>query len=390
MGPLEGLKIVELVGTGPGPFAAMVLADMGADVVRVARASERRGGLAAYDARLDLMNRNRTSIAIDLKQLRGQELVLDLVERADALIEPYRPGVMERLGLGPEPCFARNPKLVYARMTGWGQEGPYAHKAGHDINYIALNGVLSLLGREGEKPTPPFNLVGDFGGGAMFLTTGLLAAVLHARSTGEGQVVDVAMVDGAALLATVTHTLRAMGGSWGPRGTNMLDTGAPFYDVYETADGKYMSVGSIEPQFYRALLEGLGLDAELSNLMASQQDRATWRPLKQRFADIFRSRTRDQWATEFAERDACVCPVLELDEAIAHPHMQARETYGEHFGAVQPSPAPRFAATPSSIRQPPPRPAEHTASILERWGIADASALIADGVAQTEGGDSQP
>ncbi len=384
LGPLEGLKIVELAGTGPGPFAAMVLSDLGAEVVRVARSGGRTGGLSGYDAGLDLMNRSRSSIAVDLKNPKGPEVVLQLVERADALIEPYRPGVMERLGLGPEPCLGRNPRLVYARMTGWGQEGPYASKAGHDINYIALNGVLSLLGRAGEKPTPPFNLVGDFGGGAMFLTTGILAATLHARRTGEGQVVDVAMVDGSALLATVVHTLRAMGSGWGPRGTNLLDTGAPFYEVYETADGKYMSVGSIEPQFYRQLLEGLGLHDEVEELLSQQQDRSHWPTTKERFAAIFAERTRAEWDKEFETRDACVCPVLELDEAIGHPHMRMRETYAQHFGAMQPSPAPRFSATPPSIDAPPPRAAEHSHEILTSWGIPDADNLIAEGVVEQE------
>jgi alpha-methylacyl-CoA racemase len=335
------------------------------------------------------MNRNRRSVAVDLKDPRGTALVLDLVERADALIEPFRPGVTERLGLGPGPCRQRNPRLVYVRMTGWGQDGPYAAKAGHDINYIALNGVLSLLGRAGQKPTPPFNLVGDFGGGAMFLTTGLLAALLHASRTGEGQVLDVAMVDGAALLATVVHTLRAMGGSWGPRGTNMLDTGAPFYDVYETSDGKYMSVGSIEPQFYRELLIGLGLDDELATLAARQHDRSTWAATKDRFASIFATRTRAEWEEVFADRDACVAPVLELDEAIAHPHLRDRGTYAEYFGVMQPSPAPKFSSTPSAVAAPPPRPAEHSIEILRDWGVNDVDGLVAAGVVVDEHADAR-
>jgi alpha-methylacyl-CoA racemase len=389
MGPLAGIKVIELVGTGPGPFAAMVLADMGAEVIRVSRTAGRSGGLRAYDPRLDLMNRNRRSMAVDLKDPRGTETVLQLVERADALIEPFRPGVTERLGLGPDACLERNPRLVYARMTGWGQTGPYADKAGHDINYIALNGVLSLLGRENAKPTPPFNLVGDFGGGAMFLTTGLLAALLHAGRTGEGQVLDIAMVDGAALLATVVHTLRAMGNSWGPRGTNMLDTGAPFYEVYETADGKYMSVGSIEPQFYRELLLGLGLEAELESLMMLQQDRSTWVSTKERFAALFAARPRADWEAEFESRDACVAPVLDLDEALVHPHMSERGTYIEYLGIAQPAPAPRFSATPTSVTAPPPRPDEHSAEILRDWGIPGADELIAAGVVADEASHPQ-
>lgn len=379
-GALDSLRIVELVGTGPGPFAAMVLSDLGADVIRIARASGRGGNLPGYDARGDLMNRGRRSLAVDLKDRRGTDLVLALAERADALIEPYRPGVMERLGLGPQECLERNPRLVYCRMTGWGQDGPYASKAGHDINYIARNGVLSLLGREGDKPTPPLNLVGDFGGGAMFLTTGLLAGVLQARETGHGQVVDVAMVDGSALLATVVHTMRALGSGWGPRGTNMLDTGAPFYDVYETRDGKYMSVGSIEPTFYRQLLEGLGLGDEAEQLLAEQHDRSRWQATKGRFASIFMTRTRSEWENVFNDLDACVCGVLDLEEAIDDAHMSSRATYVRAFGHMQPAPAPRFSATPGSIKSPPPEPSEHSREILDSWGIESARDLIANGV----------
>jgi alpha-methylacyl-CoA racemase len=383
MGPLDGVRVVEFVGTGPGPFCAMMLADLGAEVVRVHRASGRGGsGAMSYVSRADLMNRGRRSVAVDLKQAAGVETALKLTDKADAVIEPYRPGVMERLGLGPDDCLGRNPRLVYGRMTGWGQDGPLASKAGHDINYIAINGVLDLIGREGERPLPPMNLVGDFGGGATFLAFGLLAGILHAQKTGEGQVIDVAMVDGSALLATVVHSLRGMGTpGWGPRGTNLLDTGAPFYEVYETADGRYMSVGAIEPQFYAQFLAGLGLDDDES-LVKGQNDRRQWASMKKRFAEAFALRTRAEWEAEFASRDACVAPVLSMDEAIEAGRGSDRATYVDANGFTQPAPAPRFSKTPGSIGFPPAVPGEHSRDVLLDWGFTepDVARLLADHV----------
>jgi alpha-methylacyl-CoA racemase len=385
MKPLSGIKIIELAGTGPGPFCAMVLSDLGADVIRVNRSSPqtRGGGIPTFSERADLMNRGRKSVALDLKAPAGVETVLKMVEQADGLIEPYRPGVMERLGLGPDVCLERNPKLVYGRMTGWGQHGPWADKAGHDINYLALSGVLDLIGREGEGPVPPLNLVGDFGGGAMFLAVGLLAGVIEAQKSGTGQVIDAAMVDGAALLATVVHSIRAMGGrGWGPRGTNLLDTGAPYYDVYATSDGKYMSVGSIEPQFYARLLDGLGVAKE-DVLRTTQNDRESWPTLRQTLRDIFSSKTRDQWEEAFSQIDACVAPVLTLDEAMDNAHIADRGTYTSAFGFTQPGPAPRFSRTPGSIDAPPAVPGEQTREALVAWGLEPEAVdtLIADGVA---------
>jgi alpha-methylacyl-CoA racemase len=378
MGPLATVKVVELVGLGPGPFCAMVLADLGAEVLRVENPARQPQDVAF--ARADLMNRSRRSVGVDLRNPGGPALVLDLVERADALIDPYRPGVAERLGVGPEPCLERNSALVYARMTGWGQNGPLAPRAGHDVNYIAQAGVLGLLGRTGERPVPPMNLVGDFGGGAMTCAVSILAGVLNARATGQGQVVDVAMVDAAAWLATVVHTLRAMG-EWRGRGENLLDTGAPFYEVYETSDGRYVSVGAIEPQFFAELVRGMGLDE--AELMAVQNDRDQWPALKQRFADVFRTRTRDEWVEAFDGADACFAPVLTLDEAVDDPHMRERGTFVEAFGALQPAPAPKFSQTPAAIRRPSPVAGEHTREALAEWGLDEARVdqLIASGAA---------
>jgi alpha-methylacyl-CoA racemase len=342
----------------------MILSDLGADVLRIQNPA--RGARSPELERTDLTNRGRRSVGLDLRQSQAIEAALTLVEKADALIEPYRPGVAERLGVGPEACLARNPSLVYARMTGWGQDGPMAQRAGHDINYIALSGVLSLLGRAGERPLPPMNLVADFGGGAMLCAVGILAGVMHARAGGTGQVVDVAMLDGASWLATMVHTLRAWG-RWGPRGTNLLDTGAPFYEVYETSDGKYMSVGAIEPQFYAELLVGLGIDSP--ELRASQQDESTWPALKERFAEIFATRTRAEWTAVFEDVDACATPVLDLDEAADHPHLRQRETYVTAHGALQPAPAPRFGETPGEIQRVSPLPGEHTREALADWGL---------------------
>ncbi len=365
-GPLEGIRIVELAGLGPAPFAGMMLADAGADVVRVDR-FDRATYPPRTDPHVDLLNRGRRSVAVDLKRSEGVEVVLRLAAAADGLMEGFRPGVAERLGIGPDACLARNPRLAYGRMTGWGQGGPMAPAAGHDIDYIALAGALEPIGRAGDRPVPPLNLVGDFGGGGMLLAFGLVAAMLSARTTGKGQVVDAAMVDGAAALMTMTYTLRAAGVWSDERGTNLLDTGAPFYEVYETSDGGFMAVGAIEPQFYAELLDRLGLaDAGLPD----QNDRARWPEMKERFAARFATRTRAEWEEVFAGSDACVAPVLSPAEAPDHPHNRARSTFTEVAGVVQPAPAPRFLSTPGEIRRPPPNPGQHGDDALADWGFA--------------------
>jgi alpha-methylacyl-CoA racemase len=371
-GPLNGIRIIELAGIGPGPFAGFMLADMGADVIRVDRASNAMGGDPATPPS-DTMARGRRSIAVDLKSPEGIEVVLSLVEHADALFEPFRPGVTERLGLGPDECLARNPKLVYGRMTGWGQDGPYAPNAGHDINYIALAGALAHIGRAGEAPVPPMNLVGDFGGGGMLLAYGLVCALLEAQRSGEGQVVDAAMVDGTASLMMMMYSFHNMGIVGQERGTNMLDTGAPFYDVFETSDGKYVSIGSIEPQFYAQLLEVTGLAGEE---LPWQHDRAEWGPMKERFAAIFRTKTRDEWNDLLeGNRELCFAPVLTMLEAPEHPHNKARGTFLELDGALQPAPAPRFSRTPGEVQRPPAHPGQHTDEILGEWLEADADTV---------------
>jgi alpha-methylacyl-CoA racemase len=364
MGPLQGLKVVEIAGIGPGPFCGMMLADMGADVVRVDRAGNVSGGDPELPPH-DLLARGRRSIGVDLKQPDGVAVVLDLVAQADVLFEGFRPGVAERLGIGPAECHARNPRLVYGRMTGWGQDGPYGPAAGHDINYIALAGALEPIGRAGEAPVPPLNLVGDFGGGGMLLAFGILAGVFEAQRSGRGQVIDAAMVDGAASLMTMTHAFRAMGMWEDVRGTNMLDTGAHYYDVYETADRRYLSIGAIEPQFYAALLEGLGLAGED---LPWQQDRSQWPALKERVADIVRTKPLDEWVEIFDGKDACVAPVLSIPEAMEHPHNVARGTFVEVAGLPQPAPAPRFDRTPPQISGPPAHAGQHTDEILQQAG----------------------
>jgi len=376
-GPLEGVRFIELAGLGPAPFAGMMLADAGADIIRIDRADR-----AVYPPReephVDLLNRGRRSVAVDLKHPDGAGLVLRLLEGADGLMEGFRPGVAERLGLGPAECLARNPKLVYGRMTGYGQEGPMAQAAGHDIDYIAFSGALEAIGRAGERPLPPLNLVGDFGGGGMLLAFGMVAAILSARTTGKGQVIDAAMVDGAASLMTMTYTLRAAGAWQDERGTNLLDTGAHFYEVYETSDGGYMAVGAIEPQFYAELMRLLGLgDEDLS----TQTDRTTWPDMKERFTAIFASKTRVEWEALFVGSDACVAPVLSAAEAPDHPHNKARGTFTEVAGVVQPSPAPRFLSTPGSIRRPPPNPGQHADEVLTDWGMStdEVAALRSSG-----------
>lgn len=368
------MRVVELVGIGPGPFAAMLLADLGADVIRV----DRPGGNALQlgPADKDILGRGRPSVAIDLKNPRGVETVLDLVASADILIEGLRPGVTERLGLGPDDCHARNPRLVYGRMTGWGQDGPLAQRAGHDINYISVAGALGAIGRAGGPPQVPLNLVGDFAGGSLYLVTGLLAALTHARATGEGQVVDAAITDGTAHLMSMIVAMQQSGGWSDQRGTNMLDTGTPFYDVFETSDGQWMSVGPLEPQFYAALVAGLGLtDAP------GQYDFARWGELRQTLTDAFAARTRAEWVEVFDGTDACVAPVLSLTEAYEHPHNVARGTYVEKDGLTQPAPAPRFSATPATLTTPPEVAGSSTIAALTVWGIADVDQLIADGVA---------
>jgi alpha-methylacyl-CoA racemase len=373
MGPLQGITVLEIAGIGPGPFCAMMLADMGAEVIRVDRAGQVMGG-DPESPPADVLNRGRRSIGVDLKSPEGVETVLAMVEQADVLMEGFRPGVAERLGIGPDECRARNPRIVYGRMTGWGQEGPYAHAAGHDINYIALAGALEPIGRRGEAPVPPLNLVGDFGGGGMFLAFGIVCALLEAQRSGEGQVVDAAMVDGAAVLTTMFHAFRAMGVWHDERGTNMLDSGAPYYDVYETSDGQYVSVGSIEPQFYAELLRLSGLEGEEG--LAHQNDRSQWPAMKEKVAAIFASRSRDQWCELMEHTDVCFAPVLSLAEAPRHPHNVERGTFVEQHGVVQPAPAPRFSRTRPEIQGPPAHAGQHTDEVLARFGF-DAERIAA-------------
>lgn len=364
MGPLKGVKIVEIAGIGPGPFCAMMLADMGADIIRV---DKKAGSLSM--GRSDMLNRSRRSIAVDLKSPDAVALILKLVEKADALMEGFRPGVMEKLGLGPDVCLKRNPKLVYGRMTGWGQTGPMAQAAGHDINYIALTGALHSIGNSGKKPVPPLNLVGDFGGGGMLLAFGMVCALLEAKTSGKGQVVDAAMVDGASILMTMMYGFRA-GDMWkDERGTNLLDTGAHFYDTYETKDGKWIALGSIEPQFYALLKQHAGLtDPDF----ASQMDQSKWPELKEKIAKIFKSKTRDEWCKLMEGTDACFAPVLSMEEAPKHPHIAARKTFVEYDGRINPAPAPRFSRTVPEIQCPPPVPGEHNETALLDWGFSSA------------------
>jgi alpha-methylacyl-CoA racemase len=365
-GPLVGLRVVELAGIGPGPHAAMLLADLGADVVRVERPD---GGLQLAPGAQDQMLRGRRSVLLDLKDPAHRETLLRLVERADVLIEGLRPGITERLGVGPADCQARNPRLVYARMTGWGQDGPLARRAGHDINYIALSGVLHAIGPAGGKPVPPLNLVGDFGGGSMFLVMGVLAALWERERSGAGQVVDAAMVDGVSALAQMFWSLRACGLWSETRGTNLLDSGAPYYDTYRCADGRYVAVGALEPQFYATLLEGLGLSGiELPN----QLDPAGWPTLRQRFTTAFAARTRDEWVAVFDGTDACVAPVLSFAEVAAHPHIAARGTIITLDGVTQAAPAPRFSRTAPDLPTPPPPPGADTAAVLADWNVVPA------------------
>jgi alpha-methylacyl-CoA racemase len=370
-GPLAGYRVIELAGIGPGPFCAMMLADMGADVVRIDRAQSVRPGADPSKPASDLLNRGRRSVALDLKQPDGVDVLLKLIETADALIEGFRPGVTERLGVGPDVCLAHNPKLVYGRMTGWGQDGPYGPWAGHDINYIALAGALAHIGRAGEAPVPPLNLVGDFGGGGMVLAYGIVCGLLERERSGQGQVIDAAMVDGAASLMTMFWTMRQTGGfDESHRGHGLLDTGAHFYDVYRCADGEYVSVGSIEPQFYAELLRltDLADDTEFAN----QLDRSKWPALKERLAAVFATKTRAEWCDLMEHTDVCFAPVLTLSEAAEHPHNVARQTFVEVAGVRQPAPAPRFSRTEAAIERPPPHAGQDTREVLDEAGFAAA------------------
>ena len=367
MGPLQGIKVVELAGIGPGPMCAMLLSDMGADVIRVDRVQDSGLGIKR-EPRFDLLNRGRRSVAIDVKTPAGRDAVLRLVEQADALIEGFRPGVTERLGLGPEDCAARNPRLVYGRMTGWGQDGPIAHAAGHDINYIALVGALHAVGQKDGPPTIPLNLFGDFGGGALYLAFGIACGIIEARQSGRGQVVDAAMTDGAASLMTMFYGMLG-GGAWtDARGSNVVDGGSHFYTVYETKDGKHVSIGSIEAKFYRELLELTGLEGEE---LPTQFDRDGWEVIRARLADIFKSKTRDEWVAIMEGSDVCFAPVLSLLEAPEHPHNLARKTFVELDGVTQPAPAPRFSRTVPEIQRPPASRGEHTDEALGDWGFSE-------------------
>ncbi|WP_201305011.1 CaiB/BaiF CoA transferase family protein [Streptomyces sp. GS7] len=362
-GPLSGVRVVELAGIGPGPFAAMLLADLGADVVRV----DRPGGAGLrIDPAHDITNRNKRSVLVDLKQPAGVAQVLDLAERADVLVEGYRPGVAERLGVGPEQCLARNPRLVYGRMTGWGQEGPLAGTAGHDIGYIAITGALGMIGPADGPPAVPANLLGDYAGGSLYLVIGVLAALQHARAEGgSGQVVDAAIVDGTAHLTAMIHGMLAAGGWQDRRGANLLDGGTPFYGTYATADGGYMAVGALEQRFYAEFIRLLGIEDEVP----ARDDLAAWDELRTAIAARFLTRTREEWTAVFQESDACVAPVLSLREAPGHPHLAARGTFVDHAGITQPAPAPRFSDTPGTLRRPPAQPGADTEQVARDWRI---------------------
>jgi alpha-methylacyl-CoA racemase len=376
MGPLSGVRVIEIASLAPAPFGCMILADLGADVLRVERA-ERCGPQAPRPR--DPLSRGRRSVGLNLKDPVAVDLLLRLTDDADVLVEGFRPGVAERLGFGPQTCAQRNPALIFARMTGWGQDGPLAATAGHDIDYIAISGALSIVGRAGQAPVPPVNLIGDFGGGGMLLALGILAALVERGRTGQGQVIDAAMVDGSALLTSFLYGMRAAGSWQDQRGSNLLDGGAPFYDTYATSDGEYVAVGALEPQFYAALLRGLGLaDAGLPD----QHDRAGWPELRRRFAETFAQRSRADWEQVFAGTDACVSPVLSLAEAPSHPHAIARSSFVAVGDVTQPAPAPRFARTPAGPPAPPPRPGADTDAVLAGLGLSgpDVADLRSRGV----------
>jgi alpha-methylacyl-CoA racemase len=360
-GPLSGVKIIEFAGIGPGPFCAMLLSDMGAEVVRI----DRKG--APAEKRFDVINRGRRSLAVDLKSSEGIETCLKLIEKADVLQEGFRPGVMERLGLSPEICLARNPKLIYGRMTGWGQTGPLAYAAGHDINYISLTGALHAIGRAGEKPVPPLNLVGDFGGGALYLAMGICAALFEAGRSGKGQVIDCAMTDGVTSLMGMFFGMHAAGIWQDERGTNLLDGGAPYYDSYETSDGKWISVGSLEPQFYALMREKMDLSG---HGWSNQWNKEDWPTQKEKIAAVFKTKTRDEWCSLMEGTDVCFAPVLSMEEAASHPHNVARQTIVEHNGISQPNIAPRFSRTVSEIQGPAPEIGAHSSEVLADWGFS--------------------
>lgn len=362
MGPLNGIKILEVGGIGPGPFCGMMLSDMGADIIRI----ERSGGLSLTEPKYDILTRNRRSISLNLRNPAGVAAFMRLVEQVDALQEGFRPGVMEKLGIGPDVCLNRNPKLVYGRMTGWGQDGPLAKAAGHDINYIALSGALHAIGRKGQKPVPPLNLVGDFGGGGMFLAFGMVCALLEAQKSGNGQVVDAAMIDGSASLMAIIYGLHAAGLWSNKPGSNLLDSGAHFYDTYETADGKFVAIGSIEPQFYELLLQ----HAEISDPdFKNQLDFNQWSQLKKKLAAVFKTKTRDQWCEIMEGSDVCFAPVLSMSEAPSHPQNEQRKNFTQIDGVLQPAPAPRFSRTQPEIKNPPPKPGQDTVAVLEDFGF---------------------
>ena len=360
MGPLEGIRIVEFAGIGPGPFAAMLFADMGADVIRI----DRKGG--RQPSQMEIYLRGRKTIALDLKKPEAVQAALKLIEKADALIEGFRPGVMERLGIGPDVCLRRNPKLVYGRMTGWVQTGPLANAAGHDINYIALTGALHAMGNTGQKPVPPLNLVGDFGGGALYLAFGVACGIIEAKKSGKGQIIDAAMTDGAASLMTMFYGMSASGFWQDQRGSNMLDSGAHFYDTYETKDGKFVAIGSIEPQFYKELMEKTGIT---DRTFAAQMDRDAWPALKEKLAAVVKTKTRDEWDATMLGSDVCYAPVLSLSEAPKHPHNLARKTFVEIGGVTQPAPAPRFSRT---VPEAKPVASVDNTGALSAWGFSKA------------------
>lgn len=359
-GPLNGVRVLEFAGIGPGPFCCMLLSDMGAEVVRIDRA-----GARAF--RKDATARGRRSVALDMKQPADVETALALIEKADVLVEGFRPGVMERLGVGPDAALKRNPKLVYGRMTGWGQTGPLAHAAGHDINYIALSGALHAIGRKDEAPAPPLNLVGDYGGGALYLAMGICAALFEAQRSGQGQVIDAAITDGTASLMSVMYSLRASGIWSDDRAGNLLDGGAHFYDVYKTADGKYVTIGSIEPQFYALLLDKLDLKDDAA--FSAQMNKSEWPALKEKLAAVIKTKTRDEWTELLEGTDVCFAPVLDMAEAPGHPHNVARQTFVDVGGLVQPAPAPRFSRTPGAIQGPAAEPGADTDAVLADWGV---------------------
>ena len=371
-GPLKGIRIVEFAGVGPGPFCAMLLADMGAEIISLDRMTPHGLGIKK-EARFNPTTRSRLSMAVDLKSASGRAVVLRLLEQADALIEGYRPGVMERLGLGPETCWERNPKLVFGRGTGWGQEGPLADSVGHDLNYLALTGALSMIGSRDRGPAIPLNLLGDYAGGGLYLALGIVSALLETRISGKGQIVDAAMIDGVQSLMTHYFAFIASGRWIFERESNFFDGGAPWYNVYEAKDGKHVSVAPVERKFYDQLLDAMGLDPAK---VPDQLDRETWPELRRRLADIFRSKTRDEWCEVMEGREACFAPVLTIEEAVKHPHMRARRSFLDVDGVLQPAPAPRFSRTPSSVRSGPPIPGSNTNEIMSAWGFSDAE--IAD------------